>query len=88
MKYDSTESDDKKIVKRVHELAEKYNATMSQISIAWQFVKGVTSPIIGATKAAYLDDAVGAFDVNLTPEEVGYLEELYVPHKVVGALQG
>lgn len=85
-KYDSTEEEDKKIVERVHELANKHHATMSQISLAWHFAKGVTSPIIGATKAAYFDDAVGALDVNLTPEEVSYLEELYVPHKVVGAL--
>ena len=85
-KYDSTENEDKKIVVRVQELAEKHKATMSQISLAWQFAKGVTSPIIGATKATYFDDAVGALTIELTPEEVGYLEALYVPHKIVGAL--
>ena len=46
----------------------------------------VTAPIIGATKIAHLDDAVGALSVTLTPEEVAYLEEPYVPHRVVGAL--
>lgn len=85
-KYDSTQETDYKIVLRVKELAEKYGATMSQIALAWQFAKGVESPIVGATKANYFDDAVRALDVELTNEDVNYLEELYVPHKIMGAL--
>ncbi len=85
-KYDSTQESDYGIVLRVNELAQKYGATMTQISLAWQFAKGVTAPIIGATKAKYFDDAVGAFNVKLTGEDIAYLEELYVPHKIVGAL--
>ena len=85
-KYDSTQEMDYRIVRRVHELARKYGLTMTQISLAWQYAKGVTAPIIGATKAKYFDDAVGALDVKLTMEEVTYLEELYAPHKIVGAL--
>lgn len=84
LKYDSTQEKDYAIVLRVHELAEKYGATMTQISLAWQFAKGVTAPIIGATKAKYFDEAVGAFNVKLTTEDISYLEELYVPHKIVG----
>ena len=56
-KYDKTETEDMKIVKRVAELAEKYNCKMSQIAIAWQWAKGILSPIIGATKTQYLDHA-------------------------------
>jgi aryl-alcohol dehydrogenase-like predicted oxidoreductase len=67
-------------------LAEKRNCTMTQIALAWQFAKGVSSSLIGATKAKYFDDAVGSFDIALTNEDMEYLEELYVPHKVVGAL--
>ena len=85
-KYDSTRESDYGIVLRVHELAQKHAATMTQISLAWQFARGVASPIIGATKARYLDDAAGALDVRLSAEDVAYLEELYVPHRVVGAL--
>ena len=48
--------------------------------------KGVESPIIGETKVKYIDDAVGALDIHLADEDVAYLEELYVPHRVVGAL--
>ena len=85
-KYDSTQETDKKIVLRVKEVSEKHNATMAQVALAWQLRKGVASPIIGATKAKYFDDAAGAFNVNLTDEDISYLEELYVPHKIVGAL--
>ncbi len=85
-KYDSTQETDYTIVLRVNELAGKYNATMTQIALAWQFAKGVTSPIIGATKAKYFDDAAGAFQVKLTEEDIAYLEEPYIPHKIVGAI--
>ena len=59
---------------------------MSQIAIAWQWAKGVTSPIIGATKTEYLDDAADALNVKLSPEDIAYLEEMYVPHPIVGAI--
>lgn len=85
-KYDSMEETDFAIVQRVHELAQKHGATMTQIALAWLLAKGVTAPIIGATKAGYFDDAAGAFQVNLSPEEITYLEEPYVPHKIVGAI--
>ena len=85
-KYDSTEEADKAIAARVNELAGKYSATMTQITLAWHFAKGVSAPIIGATKTKYLDDAVGAFDVPLTAEDVAYIDEPYQPHKIVGAL--
>ena len=69
----------------MEEVAQKYGATMTQTALAWQFAKGVAAPIIGATKEKYLDDAAGAFSVALTQEDVNYLEELYLPHRVVGA---
>lgn len=85
-KYDGTESEDYKVVLRVKELANKYEKTMTQIALAWQFKKGISSPIIGATKAKYFDDAAAALDIELTDEDVKFLEEPYVPHKIVGAL--
>ena len=85
-KYDGTQETDYQIVLRVSEVAEKYGVTMTQVALAWQYQKGVTAPIVGATKAAYLDDAAGAFSVSLTAEDVAYLEEPYVPHRIVGAI--
>ena len=85
-KYDRTEQQDIHIVHRAAELAEKYGCKISQIAVAWEWKKGVAAPIIGATKSKYLDDAAGAFDIALTDEDMAYLEELYVPHPIVGAI--
>ena len=86
-KYDRMEAEDIKIVGRVAELAEKHGCKMSQIALAWLWAKGVASPIVGATKPKYLDDAAGALDVTLMPEEVAYLEELYVPHPLTSVVR-
>ncbi|ETA81439.1 aldo/keto reductase [Youngiibacter fragilis] len=85
-KYDSTQETDYAIVQRVHELAERHGATMTQVSLAWHLAKGVTAPIIGATKAKYFDDAAGALNVKLTADDIAYLEEPYIPHRIVGAI--
>mgnify|MGYP004561315849 CR=1 FL=1 len=85
-KYDRTEEQDMQIVVRVHTLAEKYGVKMQQIALAWHWAKGVASPIVGATKARYLDDAAGALNVKLTDEDIAYLEEPYIPHRIVGAI--
>lgn len=85
-KYDRMEQEDIKIVERVHQLAEKHGCKMSQTALAWQWAKGVASPIVGATKAKYLDNAAGALEVQLTPEDIALLEECYVPHPIVGAI--
>ena len=55
-------------------------------ALAWQWVKGVSSPIIGGIKAAYLEDAAKAFAVTLTDDDIAYLEEPYIPHRIVGAV--
>lgn len=85
-KYDNTKDSDIEIAKRVSELSEKHHSSMTQIALAWLFSKDVTAPIIGATKAEYFDDAAGSFNVKLTKDDINFLEELYVPHKIVGAL--
>ena len=85
-KYDRTEQQDMVIVGRVAELAARRGVKMQQIALAWQWAKGVASPIVGATKAKYLDDAAGALDVKLTAEDIAYLEEPYWPHRIVGAI--
>lgn len=56
----------------------------AQIALAWLLQKRpVVAPIIGATKIAHLEDAVGALSVKLSEDEVSYLEAPYVPHPVV-----
>ena len=81
-RYDATEEYDKKIAQRVYELSEKYNVSMANINLAWQYAKGVAAPIIGITKEKYIDDAIKVFDFKLKEEDIAYLEELYIPHKI------
>lgn len=58
---------------------------MAQISLAWLLTK-VTSPVVGATKISHIENAVAAIDVKLSDEDIAYLEEVYVPHKLVGLM--
>jgi aryl-alcohol dehydrogenase-like predicted oxidoreductase len=72
-------------VERVAAIAEKRGVPRVQIALAWLLQKEpVTAPIIGATKMSHLEDAVAALSIKLTPEEIAFLEEPYVPHPIVG----
>ena len=80
-----TSDSDRKVVERVAELAAKRGIPRAQIALAWLLQKEpVTSPIIGATKMSHLEDAVTALSISLTPDEIAFLEEPYVPHSVLG----
>ena len=81
-RYDSYEYYDKKIAQRICELSEKYNTSMAAIVLAWQYAKGVASPIVGITKEKYLEDAVSSFEVRLSPQDIDYIDELYIPHPI------
>ncbi|WP_438432738.1 aldo/keto reductase [Gorillibacterium sp. sgz500922] len=86
-KYDATADTDRLIVERLAELAKEHGVPRVQIALAWLLHKHpVTAPIVGATKLSHLEDATAALAVSLTAEEIAFLEEPYVPHRVVGAL--
>lgn len=86
-KYDATMDADRLIIERVASIAETRGITRTQVALAWLLQQDtVTSPIIGATKAHHLDEAVDALAVTLTKEEMASLEEPYIPHAVVGAI--
>ena len=84
-KYDATAEQDAVIIRRVAELAEKRGVSMTEILLAWLLTK-VTAPVVGATKLHHIEGAVKAMDLNLTPEEMVYLEEAYIPHRLVGVM--
>ena len=84
-KYDATAEQDNVIISRVAELAEKRGVTMTEVSLAWLLTK-VTSPVVGATKLSHIEGAAKAASLTLTPEEINYLEELYVPHPLAGVM--
>lgn len=72
------------IIKQVEELAKKKDWKMSDVAMAWLSYKGVTSPIIGISSVARLDEALDSRGKDLTEEEVKYLEEAYVPQNIMG----
>ena len=84
-KYDATADQDDLIINRVAELAEKHDVSMTEISLAWLLTK-VTAPVVGATKLHHIEGAAKAVDMNLTAEEITYLEEPYVPHPLAGVM--
>lgn len=84
-KYDATVLTDQEIVNRVEELAKKHDVSMTEISLAWLLTKS-TVPIVGATKLLHVDGAVESVKIQLTDEEILFLEELYVPHRLVGVM--
>jgi aryl-alcohol dehydrogenase-like predicted oxidoreductase len=84
-KYDATAEADSAIIARVAALADRRGVSMTEVSLAWLLTK-VTAPVVGATKPHHVDGAVAAVDLRLTTEELAYLEELYVPHAIVGVM--
>ena len=73
------------IVERVSEVALERGVPAAQVALAWMLAKpGITAPIIGASKPGHLEDAVASLTLKLTPDEILSLEELYVPHPVLG----
>lgn len=84
-KYDKTFELDQLIIDRVVELSKKYGVSMTEISLAWLLTK-VTSPIVGATKVSQVEGMAKAVDLTLSDEDISYLEELYIPHQLVGVM--
>ncbi len=85
LKYDATARQDSAIVHRVAELAGNHGVSMSEISLAWLLSK-TDAPVVGATKLDHIDGAAKAVELALSDEELAYLEELYIPHKLVGVM--
>lgn len=85
LKYDATAEQDSEIIRRVAELADRHGVSMTEISLAWLLTK-VTAPVVGAIKLHHIEGAAKAVDLQLTGEELTYLEEPYVPHTLVGVM--
>jgi aryl-alcohol dehydrogenase-like predicted oxidoreductase len=83
--YSSTEQDDKRVVDRLVDLAGKRGVPQAQVALAWLLSRpAVVAPIVGATKAHHLEDAVAAVSLKLSAEETAALEEPYRPHPILG----
>jgi aryl-alcohol dehydrogenase-like predicted oxidoreductase len=88
LNYDTKKDMDFPIVKRIKEIADKLKISMAQVSIAWLLSKKfIASPVVGCTKLSQLEDLVAGVKIKLSEEDIKYLEELYKPHKLSGALK-
>ncbi|MEA2146160.1 MAG: hypothetical protein QOG59_1747 [Solirubrobacteraceae bacterium] len=73
------------VVERADEVAAARGVPTAQVALAWLLHKpGVTAPIVGATKLEHLEDALAAEQLSLSDQEIGRLEEPYVPHAIAG----
>lgn len=84
-KYDATNRQDAPVIQRVQEIAEKRGVTMTEVSLAWLLTK-VTSPVVGATKFHHTEGAVKSLELQLTEDEITWLEEPYMPHALAGVM--
>jgi len=76
---------DQRVLDRLEELSHGRGVPTAQIALAWLLHKpAMIAPIVGASKAHHLDDAVAATALKLSPAEMARIEEPYVPHKIAG----
>ncbi len=83
--YSATAESDDKVVGCVQSLAAARSVPPARIALAWMLQKrGITAPIVGASKPNHLEDAIAALSIKLTGEEIKVLEQHYVPHAPAG----
>ena len=87
VKYDSEKDIDMPIIQRIKDVSDKLNVTMAQVSLAWLLSKKlVASPVVGCTKISQLEDICKSVSLKLSEDDIKYLEELYKPHFLMGAM--
>jgi 1-deoxyxylulose-5-phosphate synthase len=73
------------VVERTSKVAAERGVSSAQVALAWLMDKpGVTAPIVGATRAEHIDDALAAEQLSLSGDDMARLEEPYVPHAISG----
>ncbi len=83
--YRKTVEADTQVIERVGAIAATRGVSRGQVALAWLLAKrGVTAPIVGATKIEQLNESIAAIDLELTVDEIRQLEEPYIPHPVAG----
>ena len=76
---------DTPVIEALREVANARGAAMAQVALAWVASNPrVTAPIVGASKAHHLDQAIEAIDIELTADEKEKLEAPYAPHPIAG----
>ncbi|KAK9243029.1 NADP-dependent oxidoreductase domain-containing protein [Lipomyces tetrasporus] len=70
------------IINRVEKVAVEKGWLMTDVALAWILGK-VASPIVGVNSIERLEQIVGANGKSLTPDQVKFLEEPYVPRRIL-----
>jgi len=83
--FAGSEQADRPVVDALSVLAQRRGVAPAQIALAWVLQQPVvTAPLIGASKAGHLTDAVAALDLVLEADEIAALQAAYQAHPVVG----
>jgi len=78
---------DHAVVAAVESIAKARGVANTQVALAWVLKSpAITAPIVGASKAHHLDDAIAALSLKLTADEVKALEKPYKPKPVLDHL--
>jgi aryl-alcohol dehydrogenase (NADP+) len=72
------------VLERAEEVAKEKGVAVAQVGLSWLLHKGVTAPIVGATKIEHIEEAVNAIELKLSNDDVKRLEEPYKPHWIMG----
>jgi len=75
---------DLETISRVEGIAEEHGTTMAEVALAWVYSReAICCPIIGASSVNQLENNVKALDLQLSPDEIGTLDDLYRPRDVI-----
>jgi len=72
------------VVEALVDVAKDKDVSPSQVALAWLLHKGVTAPVIGATKVEHIEEAVAALELKLDSDDMKRLEAPYKPHPIIG----
>jgi 1-deoxyxylulose-5-phosphate synthase len=77
---DLTAGSDRAIIDVVGEVAAARGASRAQVALAWlRRSPVVAAPLVGASSAGQIDDAVASLDIELTDDEAAALTAPYAP---------
>jgi aryl-alcohol dehydrogenase-like predicted oxidoreductase len=73
------------LAEQVKALAARKRCTAAQVALAWVLAQGNDIvPIPGTKRVKYLEDNLGALDVELSPDDLSALDELFPPGAATG----
>jgi aryl-alcohol dehydrogenase (NADP+) len=73
------------ITDRVGEVATRLGISRAQVALAWILQKpGVTSPVVGTTSVAHIEDLIAGMKVTLEAEDIARVETPYRPKGILG----